>query len=132
MISPLLFLCMINDIFDDLGEQVTTAMCADYCTLWTSHENIHMAIDILQTAINRIMEWSNKNGLNFSPDKSQVMVFKRNMKLPVHGPLRQIQMGDAPIGFVREVRFLGILLGEKLSMENHSKYIKTKGLEVGL
>lgn len=126
VISPLLFMCMINDIFDDVPDVVSKALFADDCSLWVSHENTNEAIALLQTAVASVSGWASNNGFVFSAEKSQVVIFKRKMRCKFVGPINCIKLGNDDVEFVPEARFLGVILDEKLTLQSHIKYIRAK------
>lgn len=126
VISPLLFLLMINDVFDNLPEHVSNALYADDCSLWVSHENVNNAILTLQYAVSRVSNWANNNGFSFSAEKSQVIIFKRKIRHKNYGPYNCIKLGNAIVEFVTETRFLGMILDEKLAMKSHILHIKAR------
>ena len=68
------------------------------------------------------MEWTLKNGFTVSANKTVAMHFclKRNCYDP------NLMLGNNPIEFVKEFKFLGLVWDSKLTFKNHIAYLKKK------
>ena len=76
----------------------------------------------LQHTINRLEEWTLKNGFTISNNKTVAMHFCPDKKFmdPV------LNLDNDPIQFVKEAKFLGLIWDTKLTFEPHIKYLKAR------
>merc|ERR1711963_861440 len=80
--SPYLF----NDSQDSLLEifdgdpHVSIDCYADDCVLLASGKNLATMRDKLQTAVDKCVSWAAGQGLSFSPEKTESMIFTRRRK----------------------------------------------------
>ena len=83
-------------------------------------------VNLAQPTINLAVRWGEKNGLSFSPMKTQVILFRRKNKLAVKGDL---YIDGTKLYFSDEVSYLGLTLSMKLNWNLHivKKIIKCKG-----
>ena len=72
--------------------------------------------------INRLEEWTLKNGFTISKNKTVAMHFCPDRKCmdPV------LKLDNDPIQFVKEAKFLGLIWVTKLTFEPHIKYLKAR------
>ncbi len=116
IISPTLFNIMIDDLFEEVGKQVSTAKYADDGTLWISHRNpVHIRSQ-LQRSLSVISKWCDKWGFTLSSEKTVAVVFKRIGMEPI-SPSLTIQ-GKA-IQYKKHARFLGVIFDEHLTWSKH-------------
>ena len=122
-LSPMLFNVMINDIFDTAPAGINYSIFADDCAIWCTDSDAQHSIPRLQQALDKIDEWSRKNGFIFSPMKSAVMLFTKNTRVHQTSDLR---LSGNIIPRVGSFKFLGVVLDSRLSMVKHVQHIKTK------
>ena len=74
----------------------------------------------LQHTVNRLEEWTLKNGFTISKNKTVAMQFCPDKKCidPV------LKLNNDPIQFVKEAKFLCLIWDTKLTFELHIKYLK--------
>ena len=72
--------------------------------------------------INRLEEWTLKNGFTISKNKAVAMHLCPDKKCmdPV------LKLDNDPIQFVKEAKFLGLIWDTKLTFEHHIKYLKAQ------
>ncbi|GBN45393.1 hypothetical protein AVEN_185227-1 [Araneus ventricosus] len=77
----------------------------------------------LQNAVNKLVAWCDKNGHTISAEKSRCVHFcrKRNIHLDPN-----IQIRNAPIPVVNEIRFLGVIFDRKLAFLPHILHLRKK------
>ena len=82
----------------------------------------------MQRAVNRALEWGDRNGLTFNPSKTEVLLFnrKKEPELPT-----KLQMSGKSVDFTDQVRYLGVILDTKLSWKPHIK-LKVKNAKAAL
>ena len=122
-LSPTLFNIMINDLFDTVPPNIEYSLFADDCAIWCVDSDSQHSIPRLQRALDKIEEWSRKNGCIFSPTKSAVVTFSKNNRMRQASELR---IAGAVIPRLDSFKFLGIVLDSRLSMVQHIAHIKAK------
>ena len=62
------------------------------------------------------LEWGQKHGLRFNPAKTEVILCtnKHLVEPPFH-----LKMGDVPLRYTQQARYLGVTLDHKLSWKPH-------------
>jgi hypothetical protein len=121
IISPLLFLIMINDIPTGV-DNVNMSLFADDSAICTGHRNIKILENKIQLSVTLIQNWCNENGFKISINKTTGVLFsKRNglSKINIKIDQKQIKMED-------KVKFLGVIFDNKLSWKPHIEYIIEK------
>jgi retron-type reverse transcriptase len=69
VISPILFLLMINDLPNEL-EEVESALFADDCAIFKAGKNINFLTKKVQMAIDHAADWCKKWGFKLSAEKN--------------------------------------------------------------
>ena len=77
VISPILFLMMINDIPTANDNETQMSLYADDSAVWRSGRNIQFIIKELQQQMDAISKWCRKWGFKINEDKTVYMVFTR-------------------------------------------------------
>ena len=122
-LSPILFNIMINDLFQDIPPDVSFSLYADDSAIWCTTPDYDIGIHRLQTALHKVERWSEKNGLEFSAQKSAFMIFTR---YPSIRPEALPTLNNNPIPLVSHFKFLGVVLDSRLSMGHHVTHIQSK------
>jgi len=122
VISPTLFMLMMNDIFNELSEDIKYSIYADDCALWISGKCINKLIESMQGALRKVEEWTEKWGFNMAPHKTKAMVFTNRRKYHTN----QLSMTGCPIEFVKTFKFLGVVLDSKLTWARHVRYVRDR------
>lgn len=120
VLSPTLFLIMINDVFDnihDISQQIKFSMYADDLAVWFSDVNVDRANRIIQLALNHIQAWCDRWGLNISPTKSATVIFSRQRKN--RNPSIPLNVNGLAIPLVTSFKYLGITLDRRLTFNEH-------------
>jgi ribonuclease HI len=121
VISPLLFLLMINDIPKAI-DGVEMSLFADDSAIYMGHRSVEVLQKKMQLSMNAIQDWCNKNGFKISINKTNAVLFsKRNNLAGI-----KIKIGKEKIKMVNEVKFLGVIFDSKLSWKQHINYIIEK------
>lgn len=113
VMSPSLFLLMINDIFEDT-KHIQYSIFADDCAMWCTSKNLEECTQKMQAAMNQIHKWTTKWKLTLSTSKTKAILFT-NRRPPI--PL--IKLGNEPIEFVNSYKFLGIVFDKHLTYKKH-------------
>lgn len=111
-LGPLLFLLFINDICVDLNCEVL--MFADDLKIFRSVNSSNDCL-VLQTNINTIVSWCNKNNLHLNISKCKVMTLTKKL-VPIVFPYT---INDEPVMRCSITKDLGIYFDCELSFSHH-------------
>ena len=119
VLSPVLFLIMFNDV-PDTDNRLKLSIFADDCSIWKAGPNIQHNTMIVQKYFDRFQAWCDKWGVRISKTKTTAMIFsnKQNEENSVHLKIK----GDE-IKFEKQVKFLGMILDQRLTWTKHINYI---------
>ena len=113
IMSPLLWNLVINSLIILINSTPADSEgYADDVNLLVRGIDIDTIVDIAQQCLNRIREWGLKTGLNFSPTKTEAILFTWKRKWSIKSPLK---LGDTEIKMCNQVKYLGVILDSKLS-----------------
>ena len=117
VLGPLLFLIFINDIpyASDLG----TWLFADDTALVLSALNIVLLQEKMNIEVDKIQDWllANKLSVHYV-DKSQYMLINSNITKRVDDDF-ELKMGGHILDRTKSYRYLGLLVDDRFSWENH-------------
>ncbi len=82
VISPLLFIIMINDVFATIDGNINKSLFADDGALWIRGRNVDFIVNKMQSALDNVEKWSYKWGFKFSVEKTKYIFFT-NKKLRI-------------------------------------------------
>lgn len=120
MISPLLFLLMINDLPDTLHD-VETSLFADDSCIFKSGKNLKHIVNSIQQNLLEISKWCDLWGFKINTSKTVAVVFTHRsceqIKLTLHNKELQVD---------KKAKFLGLIFDSKLTWSEHIKYIEDK------
>ncbi len=122
VISPLLFIIMIDDVFTKVPMDIGRSLFADDGALWKRGRNMEHAIRKVQGAIDEVVEWGYDWGFKFSIEKTQTVFFtkkqiKEGMKLNMYG--KELER-------VGTFKCLGVIFDSRLTWADHIKKIEGK------
>ena len=122
--SPLLWNRVVDRLLtvtNELG--FSTFGSADDIMIIVQGKYTHTVRDVMQQALNVVIKWAAKEGLNISPQKTALVPFTKRKKTEGLGPLnlhgKELEMLD-------KVRYLGVILDSKLSWNQHLQKIIRK------
>lgn len=121
VLSPLLFLLYTFDLPAHISSEVSCQLYADDVKIYRSVENQN-DLASLQTAIDSVCAWAEKNALPLAPRKIKVLCLGSNKFPPPY------RIGNLKLQVVSEMRDLGFLVSDKLSFLPHLKTIHSKAL----
>ena len=117
ILAPLLFLLFMNDISQCL-KYSRCNVYADDVAIYTSSPNINEATLSLQTDIDRLSMWYSKNKLKINIDKTKVMLLSPSKNYNL-----DICIGKQRIEQVHNIRYLGVVIDDRLQWSNHTRQI---------
>ncbi|KAG6451484.1 hypothetical protein O3G_MSEX007165 [Manduca sexta] len=121
-LSPFLFSLYTSDI--PSFEDAHLALFADDTAIYASHRNPDKLVHILQSAADLFGAWCRRWRITINPAKSQAIVFTRHTR--VQAPLASIVMSGQAIPWTRKVKYLGVLLDQKLTFVPHVNAVRAR------
>ena len=124
ILGPLLFILYINDL-SNISSLLTPIMYADDSSFFLQGTNIDNIITGINTETENILTWLEVNRLSLNTKKSKWVLFDC---AKIRGQVRhdwQIKIRGEIINQVENIKFLGIILDERLSWKEHVRYIST-------
>ena len=120
VLSPTLFMLLINDLLDGAPDNVRFALYADDIVLWCEDEDIGVARDSVQRALDCLANWQDTWGTTFAPAKSSFVIFSRKRNVPDV----VLRIKDAQIPEAASVKFLGLHFDKRLTWREHVRYLR--------
>ncbi len=71
--------------------------------------------ELIQPALDKVIEWGDTNGLIFNPQKTSAVWFSRGNRVPES----HIRLRETPLIFSRSFKYLGVEIHRKLSWNSH-------------
>jgi hypothetical protein len=121
-LGPLLFLLYINDLPNYVSNS-TIYMFADDTLITISAKNIDEATEKLNADLKKISDWMNYNKLVLNVEKTKYMIIKRSKTIDEN---IEIKWNNNNIMRVKEIKYLGVIIDEKLKFTSHLKFVKDK------
>jgi hypothetical protein len=123
ILSVTLFGIKVNSIVNAVRPDVTCSIFVDDFTVYFSGRNMNVIERRIQLSINGIHSWSVTDGFKFSKTKTVCMHFCQLKRMH---PEPELTMDGDPIRVVKETKFLGLILDNKLSFIPHMKQLKIR------
>ena len=121
VISPLLFLLMINDLPDNLVN-VETSLFADDSCIYKSGRDLSVILRTIQNNLDKLADWCNVWGFKININKTVAVLFTHRIdKIE-----SRLKVNGEPIKIAKTVKFLGLVFDTKLSWNAHIAYIQEK------
>ena len=126
ILSPLLWTIVIDELLCILNNKgFKTDGFADDLFILILGSFFSTTSDLVQQACNTIQGWCNDVGLSVNPDKVNLTVYTRKRKRD--GYFNPIFFGKEIVP-AKEIKYLGVILDEKLTWESHIKFVANKAL----
>ena len=120
VISPTLFLIMINDICCRTSG-IQYSLYADDCAIWTSGHSLLECTSSIQAALDTIAIWANMWGLRLTTRKTKAVLFTRRRVSPL-----ELFLAGSPVEFVNKHTFLGVILDRTLTWRPQVNLLKDR------
>ncbi|XP_047990715.1 uncharacterized protein LOC125229817 [Leguminivora glycinivorella] len=117
VLSPLLWNLVVNDLISTLNNNhYYTIGYADDIVILTSGNHTGTVCDVTRSALAIVERWCADNELTVNPNKTELVMFtnKRNL-----GNFRLPRLFNTELQLSTEVKYLGVLLDNKLNWSNH-------------
>jgi hypothetical protein len=122
VIGPLLFILYINDIIKSV-KFAKISLFADDTLLTISGDNVAEMTTQLNQDMEKLSKWMNYNKLKLNVEKSKFMVIT-NRRIDKNDIF--VKIGDQQLERVEKMKYLGVILDEKLTLNEHLDYICKK------
>ena len=123
ILGPLLFIIYINDLYKYLTE-CSISLYADDTALYTSAKTQIEIMLNFQLELSLVQEWLNANKLTLNASKTKYVIFGSRHLLTTKPDLNLV--GGNKIERVSSMKYLGVILDEFLTFDEHINYILTK------
>ena len=124
ILGPLLFLLYVNDL-PNASNILNPIMFADDTNLFSSDKNIHNLFQTVNQELEKLAEWFSANFLSLNIGKTKYALFHSKRKAIPRG-LPPLTINNHNILRQRVNKFLGILIHENLTWEDHIRYVNKK------
>ena len=121
ILGPILFLLYINDI--SRATSLNTIVFADDTTILCRMPSVQECAQRLNAEMPHLTEWVQTNRLSLNTDKTNYIVFSRSRTRTT--PVKISIMGSE-ITKVTHFKFLGVIVDENLTWQQHINYIRSK------
>ena len=119
-LGPLLFLVYINDIF--LATNIKLRLFADDACLSYQHCDFDQVNVVINKELSKIDEWLRKNRLFINYSKTKFLLFNKTAKKKKFF----VKVNGFEIEQSESIKYLGVVLDDKLNWKAHLKYLKAK------
>ena len=130
VLGPLLFLIYINDIINssDLGHFVLFADDTNIFVIGKDEEEVY---NNANNVLNEVYDYMAKNQLHINTNKSVYMHFRPGRysscaRVREYGSEKFVQLADHTLTRVDKVKFLGVIIDDKLTWEPQVEHLKAK------
>lgn len=117
VVSPLLWNLTLNEIIKTLNDlhYKTVAYADDVVILITGKtDNLTTISELMTTALKTLYKWTQNNGLNLNPTKTELVLFTRKTKIPI---FRLPILNNTPLTLKDKAKYLGTILDRKLNFK---------------
>ena len=124
ILGPLLFIIYLNDL-PSITESLIPIIYADDTTLFATlnTRNIRTAQEDINNELKLVSEWLKLNKLSLNIEKTKAMLFHTSQR---HIVTPDIFIDGNKIEFVKEFKFLGLVIDENLSFKQHVNFVSKK------
>lgn len=122
ILGPLLFNLYINDL-ERSSNLVKMKMFADDTLIYIITDDINQATEIMNKEIKKVYEELCRHKLLVNVKKTKAMVVSKNQN---HSNPVRIFLNDEPIEIVTQMKYLGIIIDDKLKFDKNIDYLCSK------
>lgn len=123
ILGPLLFLIYINDLVN-VADQADIILFADDTNIFMSDKDILRLNNRVNAELSKLSHWFKLNKLSLNIKKTSYMIFHTKNKIIKNKPI--IKIDDTEINQVSSTKFLGVIINETLTWNDHIVFIKQK------
>ena len=122
ILGPMLFLLYINDMYT-CTKILKLILFADDTTIVFTSNDLNKLIRTVNKELVLLSDWFALNKLSLNSLKTNYMIFKNNN---LDSPLPDLILDGVTVTRVQSVKFLGVLVDEKLTWKNHVTVVEKK------
>ena len=115
ILSPILWNLIMNKLLNDRGGTVEYFCYADDIAIIARGKVISTLVSIIREEIKQLEIWARKNSMNFSASKTVAMMITNKRKTRNY----DIKLGGENIKWVKEFKYLGVIIDDKLKFNKH-------------
>jgi len=115
---------MLDEVESVVPEGVNTLMYADDVTLFTQHREKASAVELLQTAVDRVAYWSKVKKMQLNTEKSEVTFFSSDSREAMWTP--SVTLNGKHMPYNPNQKFLGVYLDRTLCFSHHVEVVTRK------
>ena len=115
ILGPLIFIFYINDIVGSVGN-LKINMYADDCVLFKSGNSWSRMVGNIQSDLDHVDQWCQRNRLKLSESKSKVLLFGSIDKLKNIDYTKTLHIGEYLLDFVDKYKYLGVILDKYMNL----------------
>ena len=124
VLGPLLLIIYMNDICN-VSQLLFTVLYADDTCVLVNGKSLNLIIETVNSELQLLSTWLKSNKLSLNTTESYYAVFHRaRMKLPNNSI--KLKIDNTNIKEVQSIKYLGVILDNKLSWIQHISYVKSK------
>jgi len=124
VISPILFLLIINDFPSNKTTNISTSLFADDSAIWTSGRNTEHLVKILKPRVEEIVVWCNQWGFKLNENKTTAVIFSNSRK--ARNKTVNLDINGKTIATAPTAKFLGLTFDQQLTWKPHISNIVDK------
>ena len=131
ILGPLLFIMLINDIYDCIDPNTKISQYADVTKIWRQIQSEHDC-EILQTDVNKLQVWCANKKMNYNTQKCHALAVKATEYLLTDElPFSSFfySLDDRIIDYSYQERDLGVLINSKFNFADHHQAFITKAYQ---
>ena len=124
VLSATCFLVAINTILETLPKDIKGSLYADDLIIYHASRRLQTSTRLIQNSINKLQDWAQTVGLKFSPTKTEVVHFWRNIRGGANQTYPTLRLYNQEIPQKNTTKFLGMILDRGLNWESHILALK--------
>lgn len=121
-LGPLLFILYINEL-PVILKYCLIQLFADDTLMYIDGTNIQEMIEKLHSDLQLLWDWLNSNGLSLNTNKTKIMIINEKSDLEM---LTKIKINEQEIEYVKNIKYLGIEIDNKLKFNLHYERVIKK------
>ena len=124
ILGPLLFILYINDLSNYLIDSSISLYADDTALYATATTQVELMLNF-RVELTIVTEWLKANRLTLNAKKTKYVIFGTKQQLK-DKPDLHLTVGNEPIEWVTSTKYLGMILDDHLTFEEHINYVHSK------